>query len=1013
MKWLKILLILTALFSSGFAVAGDKSICDVRDEARQGIYNGSLDDISTFKVCKSNVAAKAIYYLASTYFQENLSVKAISSLFDFKSENLPKQSFDIVSILNGVFLVVTSSVASFLLILKLVRTLGGLMTKDQSVGAVVRENKKLVISYLLLAVIVSPFMLVPIAILLAFIAIGSNSFVTDDSQLFVLDKMTSDFGSKKKIEEDISINSYETSESAISKIAVKELQTRNALLRVKAIEIQKGEWDQWGSSTLTKGDVLRIIENDVKLVMVPKYQNNKFKELSLVWNGNFKEYDERAFGPTNVLETISFNNLANIDNSGIKSDDIIEGLIVRGFKDGQEFMPASKLKSSVDGLKNIIYQSIHEGRGDGYKKYLDKNLVASVRDFLATNVNSIKKDLMMSGIREVDTTKYLSVYYAAAINSLRGGNPAGTYAGKYESLKGFALAVQTLTCSKDYEKHEILRKDIAKFNAIPDGTPFAKESVWMGAAGLDMSCATIKGGRIVYTGLDLKNDPALEKSVIATVYAEAEAGNLYDSQIVAAVLDSANDVAISIEGLRNSILANTGVGPSGAAKNIKAYTLINTQKNYINMAVYNSVSVSYSSVGENDRYLDYTKLSNQKNFDLFKQSEGYRSLTLENRTIPMVDVFIGSGSKSNSSLNSNDLAYSETSSNGFFDDMMAKIQNEFTAANQLKTFMGMDATKSFESGIEECERTDNCERRNYGTAGDMFSMGGSLMNVGTTIISLAATADALDAVKDMSQMLSMVGIDGSKGAGKLLGGFIDFFSSKLGALIDLIQIITSILKPLGWLLFFVGIFIGYWLPILPLLMSYMLDLSIALTFLTIVIMAPIFVILGHLTEGSNFYLASAKKIASELAEKVVRGAGIVITVMLLTFFPIGYFAYEPFSIIYTQGIFAPLIAIAIVMLFTGAIIMVIIRYSDKLAAFTSEIVGNASITASAEINSAENMVMAGTTADVLRQASQKALDVPAEQAKKLTEKLKTDHAEKIQSMSESKPPSNNMQGSKE
>lgn len=1013
MKWIKILLMLTALLSSGFAIADGKSICEVRAEARQGTYSGSLDDISTFKVCKANTAGKGIYYLASSYFLENAAVKAIASAFDFQAEHLPKQSFDLVSIFSAVFLTILSSIASFLLILKLVRTLGTLMTKDQSFFAVVKENKKLVISYLLIAVAVSPFMLVPLLILVMFLIIGSNSYVTDRSQLFVLDRMSSDFGNGKKNEEVSSIDFFETSESAISKIAVKELQTRNALLSVKAIEIQKGEWDQWESSTLTKGEVLKIMENDVKLTFVPKYENNKFKEISIVWNGNFKQYDERAFGPTNVIDNISFNNIANIDNSGIKSDDIIEGLKLRGFKDGQEFMPAQKLKASVNSLKNTIYQSINEDRGDQYKHYLDKELVKSISDFVAGNLNSIKNDLVMSGIKEVDTPKYLSVYIAAVINSLRGVNPAATYSGKYESLREFGLAVQTLTCSKDYEKHEILRKDIDKFNAIPDGTPFSKNSVWMAASRLDMSCATIKAGRMVYTGLDFKDNPALEKSVIATTYAEADAGNLYDSQVIAGVLDSSNEFTISLEGLRNSILANTGVGPAGAAKNIKAYTLINTQKNLINMAVYNSVSVSYSSVGDNDRYLDYTKLSNQKSLDLFKQSEGYRSLTLENRTIPMVDVFVGGGSKSNSSLSANDLANSETSSNGFFDDMFAKIQNQFDAINQFKTFMGMDATKSFESGIEECERTDNCERRNYGTAGDLFGIGPSLMNLGITIISLAAAADALDAIKDMSQMMSMVGIDGTKGWGKMLGVGVSFFSSKAGAIIDLIQIVTTILKPLGWLLFFVGIFIGYWLPVLPLLMAYLLDLTIDLAFVTLVIMVPVFVILGHLSEGSGFYIVTIKKIAAELAEKVVKGTGIVITVMLLTFFPIGYFAYEPFSIIYTQGVFAPLIAISIVMLFAGVIVMTIIRYSDKLSDFSSEILGKASIKASAEMDSAENMAVAGTTADVIRKATQNALDVPAEQAKKHTDNLRKDHVDKIDSMSERKPESNNMQGSKE
>lgn len=1013
MKWLKILLMLTALLSSGFAVADSKSICEVRDEARQGTFNGSLDDISTFKVCKSNTGAKAIYYLASSYFEDDNTVKLIAKWLDFDSSKLPKQSFDIVSMLVAIFVSLASSIAAFLVILKLVRTLGQLMQENQGVGDLILENKKLVISYLLLALFVSPLLIVPLAVFLAFIPIASNNYVADGSQLYSLKELASDMESQKPLEEEKTLPFYETSESAISRIAVKEFQTRNALLTVKAGEIQKGGWDQWESSTLTKGDVLRIIENDIKLVFTPNYQNNKFTGVDISWNGNFKEHDDRAFGPANFLETISLKNLSNVENSGIKEDEITESLKLQGFKDGQEFMPTDKLFNSVQKYKNIIYQSVNEGRGNGYRKYYDSQLVNEISSFLTGKINSLKNDLLLQGIKEIDTTKYLSVYFASVVDSIRGANPAATYAGKYKSLGGFGVAVQAVTCSKNYEKHQILRDNIAKFNAIPDSTPFSDTKVWMSAVGLDMSCAMIKEGRIVYTGFDLKDNATLEKSIIATTYAEAEAGNLYDSQVIQGVLDSANNIVLSVEGLKLSILSNTGVGPAGVAKNIKSYSVINGQRNLIDMAVYNSVSVSYSSIGENDRFLDYTKLSNQTNFDLYKQSEGYKSLTLENRTIPMVEAFIG-GLKSNGSLNSNNIANSETSSSGFFDDMIAKIQNQFTAVNQFKKFLGMDETKSFESGIEECERTDNCERRKYGTSGDLFAMGPSLMNVGTTIIAMAATADALEAVKDMSKALSLVGIDGSKGWGKMLAGGIDLFGGKaVGVIIDLIQIITSLLKPLGWLLFFVGIFIGYWLPILPLLMAYMLDITIALMFITFITMFPVFVILGHLTNSSQHYIAMAKTTAAEVAEKIVRGTGITISINLLCYFPIGYFVYEPFSVIYTQGIFAPLIAISVAMLFGAALVMAIIRYSDKLTEFTSSVVGRASITANSEASSAEQMVIAGTTMDIVRQAAQNAVNVPAEQIKKNTEKLKANNQSDIEQMSESRPSSQNMQGSKE
>lgn len=1013
MKWLKIFFLLTALFSSGFAFADSKSICEVRKEARQSMFNGDLGDINTFKVCSSSTGGKAVYYLASSYFHQNTLVQLTAKIFDFDYSIFPEQSFDIVRMICDVFVTLASSVATILILINMIKKIYRIAeAKEKDIGSVVSENKTFVISTLIFAVCVSPILLVPICIFIAFVVLASDNFIADDSQIYVLQHSTKNFEDSKAADKELTLDYYEDSESAISKIAVKEFKTKNAMLSFRAAEIQKGSWDGWQQSTLTKGEVLNILEKDVGVKFVTTSNDEKFTGLNMVWNSSFKGYSELAFGPANVLENISFNNLSNVENSGVESDSETNGLRVKGFVDPATFMTADAIKDETSKLKNVIYQSVLSGAND-YKKHLDSEFVQKVSAFMVSKAEEVKKDLIASGIKEVDTTKYLSVFLAGSVNSLRGVNPNATYAGKYEVLKGFAPAVQIFTCSQDYEKHEILRKDIEKFNAIGNGTLFADQKVWMAAAKLDMSCAMIKDGKVIYTGVDFKNNPEKEKAVFATAVAYAEAGNLYDSQIIAGVLDAANKFSISADGLRNSILANTGVGSAGPAKNIKAYSIINTERGYIDMAVFNSVAVSYTGVGENEKYFDYVKLLNVKNFDMSKGSSKYNTIILDNQTIPLVNVFIGSGSKSTTNLSAKELSQSESSSNGIFDELMAKIQNQFGAANKLKKFLGMSETKSFESGIEECERTDNCERRKYGTMTDLFGIGQSLMNAGTTIIAIAATADALDAVKDMSQLLSMVGIDGSKGAGKWLTIGIDFFSSKAGAIIDLIQVVTSILKPLGYLMFFVGIFVGYWLPILPLLLATFLQLSIALMMLSFILIIPIFAVLAQFSGGTHFYREQAKRIFAESLHKIIKGAGITIAVLLLAFLPVGYMAYEPFSMIYSQGIFAPLISISIVVLFAAAICMWIIKYGETLGEFVAPILGKEAFNASAEVSSAESMAIGGVAADTVRKGMQAAADMPADKIKEAGVKLKAKTDSEIDKMANASPKSNEMQGSKE
>lgn len=926
MKWfLKLLLVASLSLFSINSFADKKEYCEKLNEARN--TNGVVDfsEFSfwdKFAICNGDYAAKTALIIDKDMKDEPVSVIT----FDFFGYNpelvvsTSSLSFFIDFIMNIFWF---ASVILFAVLIFLIAKYA--YEKDK--GKANDLSLKTVAIILMLGLLSNPVIFRGLINFINIVAIanmnGSISNGIDASFSY-------DEESRNKLEElPKNLSIYDRSDINLARIAKKEIDTKYQLIPVKAVPMSKGSWLGFMDASETKSEIFDIIENDIATKIVREYDEDGIvSRMNFVWREDFEKYDSKKFGSASILDSISSNNL---ESSDVDDDELLAKIKQKAQSDAATIMSAETTREKLNQYAEQSYELIKANETAKIKKIYDKELVSRVSDALEANLE-IVKSMLPGNATHTELNAYTAAYVAVWQNSLEGFNDTDAMKVKYDFQKSAYIFNKIYNCSQKFEKLTETKYYIERVNSFNGLWVDIKDD----ALRLDWQCVYLNERKLILASIDSKTNADKVQEAIDKYQSKALALNVLKSNLKFATSYAQQRFAITASYYSKALAEIKYAGYTDTGRLLNVYRDKNSSDSSYRNAIYNSTAVNYSSLEENDKYLDYAKLYGDT--DLEELNEDQRFTNFKSRIDNhLIDPFLVE-SKSSSFEQAKGKRASEY---GAMDYIKNFFENNLTTDGAMKDFVGLDKNLTMNDGIRECLTTDNCVSRQSGTVADGLAVGGTAFNFMLTYSGVYATLNAVSKIKNLSKFLSKFGISDGKNEWvntiAIIGGGLFF------AILGLIQIMMAAFFPAVMLLGVVGFYVAYIIPLTIWLnfisIMIMLNLSIKL-FIPLII--ALFVLKIVIKRNIAYARSMFESILSELSVPFFKAYGSLIFLYLITNIQIG-FLFTPMLENSTGGILGTIISPILMIVSVYLIYKMFESVPNAFVAIASRAIGKSSV----------------------------------------------------------------------
>lgn len=537
-------------------------------------------------------------------------------------------------------------------------------------------------------------------------------------------------------------------------------------------------------------------------------------------------------------------------------------------------------------------------------------IVNFFKNDLTSKLNAVRSELKMERISGKELALYVAAYVDGYASGLRGFNTDGTAEAYLLLSREGALAQREWNCSNEFKNNKESRLLSEEVNGAGNRL---WADIYKKVLSMNTQCIVSENGNVRVNGVDTKTNLTAQEEFKFQSMAVAYAINRYNSHVSEGIYRAYKEQQKTKNEYANSMLKHIDKGFLAVAKIQDSLSDIKSHENLMNSIIFSNSSVSYFGSVSNELFLDYNKLFGESNIADITGLDQYK--TINTLYKPIIVSALVNGRSVN--LNSSELRIAEDV--GLVDSVSAAVQGQFTTLTAFKKAIGLDTTKSFESGMEECNNTDICLGRRTGTISDFMDISAQSLGIGLKMAGMLALIDALDAVKNIGSVVEYIGFDSKKGFGGFISKGLSLFGGALSFIIDLIQVISAVLWNLAYILIILGFYVGYWLPAMLVVSFLMLEFLIAATLIPFIVFVCAFGLKAAITRRWIHFFYAFQILGATYASIFFRLIGLLFATILVTWFPIGFIIYEVFDFAYKGDLFTLIIAY-ILSLFVGGIL---------------------------------------------------------------------------------------------
>lgn len=807
----KALVILAVFTTANFAYADKISMCQVAEEAKQGMkIDYDYKDIDVAVVCDDDIQIKNVAKSDEVAFTTSFA-KGVLRFFGHSGE-FKFHGFSFSQVYDNSFLPI------FLLM--------GLAFAMYHAGwkgvAVVRlhDQGKAVTDLITYAVL---FLISILAIWLnhwirAPQAIVGTAYVNGNSNTALWFMAKSSEDERKNYDESEAyevVSMMDKNSQNLIRNAFVEQSSKYMCLQMKITELARSDYLSFKNTSSTVGEILNNFENNVRFDFEPELEHDVTKKYLANWYTKFPDYNEDKYCSQSIGFEIGNDSFpSNFDN--FDKDSVAEKIVIKGSEDGAKFMTSDRARQQLSKYENQAFVAI---RGDGLKTILRRtdDLVNSAASAVTQGMKEVEQILIDE---KVDPSLY--GYYQNAYVNLWAASAKGiqkTTAVMNEKMvfaRKHALYAKTWNCSNNFEKHIDTRFAIKKMNQWGAGANFADASDDVGK--VDWSCSVVKNGVAVYAGTDNK-EKIVEFGDRALAIAASFA--MFDSRIGEGVRRGNKNFNPKVDVLANEILAIASKGKAGFGFASIPYRKVSTMKSKAFTSINNAYGISVVS---NNGWLDETMLfgAEKDKKDLTK-SPYYKEVIAYAKVMrleALIDETKGSAGISY------DAAGIKENAGGIMEMAKSFLENTFDYNENLKGNLGLDSNLSYEAGYNQCKMSPAiCQNRYSGTLTDIVVGGGQdIFSASFKFYMLLEVLEAAKMVGDIGSLADM-GFSGGNAASGAVLKFLSLFGKTTAIVITLLHALLVGFKPLVTFAMVIGFIAGWIIPMLEAIMSLLQSLN--------------------------------------------------------------------------------------------------------------------------------------------------------------------------------------------
>jgi hypothetical protein len=905
MKWLNKLLIIACL-SVAFSplTFAETNSCEVAKEARQPEAEVDISDVNTFVVCNVDNSARAIHSITPKSFL-NVIVQGVAEFLELDTSKYYSNDTDIVQIIVSGFITWIMPVIQGLFILGLGITLYRI-AKAKDKKEEMKNNLGFVFLFLVLGLVFfNDLLLVPLTVSASLFFKALLNYVGVNLVLFMAGNFEPE---DKNITESVYLTSFDKSLEPIVSLAQLELRTKYATLSVKGYEMTKADFGGFLDSNSTLKEILNNIENNQVLKVVPRVEDGIVNTIDFVWNTDFEDYDDDKYGESSKPASMSvIEDTASYEDT-VSDTDKMADLKRKGQQDALSLVNTSTMLSLLNVFKNESLRKLKEGNVKDLERLANLPIVNFFKNDLTSKLNAVRSELKMESISGKELSLYVAAYVDGYTSGLKGFNTAGTSEAYLLLGREAALAQREWNCSNEFKNNKESRILSEEVNG--SGNRLWAD-IYKKILSMNTQCIVSENGNVRVNGVDTKTNLTAQEEFKFQSMAVAYAINRYNSHVSEGIHRAYKEQQKTKNEYANSMLKHIDKGFLAVAKIQDSLSDIKSHENLMNSIIFSNASVSYFGSVSNELFLDYQKLFGESNIADITGLDQYK--TINTLYKPIVVSALVNGRSVN--LNSSELRIAEDV--GVVDSFSAAVQGQFTTLTAFKKALGLDTSKSFESGMQECNNTDVCLGRRTGTISDFMNISAQSLGIGLKMAATLALIDALDSVKNLGSVIEYFGFDGKKGFGAAFSKLLSFVGGTVSVIIDLIQVISAVLWNLAYILIILGFYVGYWLPAMLVVSFLMLEFFIPATLIPFIVFICAFALKAAITRRWMDFFYAFQIIGSTYASIFFRLIGLLFATILITWFPIGFIIYEVFDFAYKGDLFTLIIAYILSLFVSG------------------------------------------------------------------------------------------------
>lgn len=840
MKWAKqIFLIVVACFMMNGAIANDISIDELSQEARVSSTPVNIEGVDLSKLSNSDVSMNQYYAVCPNCFNSGLS-KLYAEHKGFYPD-LHKDSGSPLGSITSTWSVILLSFVGTVILVLVILGIGYKMTGS---------NKDFMLKFslltLLLAVVFQPSVMFPATGLYHTGYLSTITWFGRSVDVRMMGSDKANDNNKAVYQEQKVLNYYDTTDSNLIWNANVEDTTKSTLLYTHNRALGKNGWFNMESS-ITKGEVLNIIENSISVKPVNQYKDGVVESTQMKWNESFPEYNVKQFGSANILFPIdsseSDSQIENLDN------DYVRVVKKMAETDGQNAFTADSLYANLVRVESVVLTMMQSGEENKADRYFDEQINQVASNSMQQGLKSVYDKFKSEGLSGNEMLSLYRAYGKQWIKSANGLNPQNTILGKWKFAHKSKYYLKAYNCSQYFKENEDNIKRLAAFNAIGAGTRWA--DMWKEAV-LTYQCISIQNGKGIFVGVDPETSKEKVDEFKLKLAAAAGALNLVKSNIIQGADNGQRVFSGQYNPYKNQIVSNWDMGViTGIGLNTEYLGRLLNGSSLLNASFRNAMTVGRYTE-QNAVGVDFGKLYGE---DIDKESDGesrysyienyYKRLIFDQIVSPKNAVSIKSFEQAKNA-----------NTTGVGEMLVNFMQNRSTVLTNFKEDLGLPQNMSIGEGMRYCNQNKtDCDAKATGTVSGLYRS--DVMEFGIYSKMAAVLIKALDNID-----LDMKGTAFS-GVASVLNKI-----PGIGVILSLISGLVKLLAVFAVLLDMIGnafILIGTWsmlLKILPMVQAFQLQAMMPVMLIEFILIIYVFGALSVIKREPRILLQGGKMILS-------------------------------------------------------------------------------------------------------------------------------------------------------